>query len=161
MGDGCGVDDYDGLEISGSFFVMPIAALKTLRKELDRLLGDEVSATILFRHGYLSGRELGEKLDIKMDMETIVKELGNIWAEVGIGRMVNTRLNNGSIIIVITHSPEVRVSKSRPYCDFTRGYLSGLVSALTHMKYMGTEEECASVNGERCVFVLNLVEGGG
>ena len=151
--------DYGPDEKVVEFFVMPSRALKTLRKELDRLIDTEASATVLFRHGYISGYDLGNKLGVRMELERIEAELPNIWAEVGLGRIAGVRREAERITVIVRESPEVRASKAVPYCDFTRGYLTGLVSVLTSRRHMGKEYECASQNGDRCVFVLSPVGG--
>lgn len=147
--------DYALDEKVVEFFIMPSKALKTLRKELDKLVQREASATLLFRHGYISGYELGKKLGVMLGLERLGRELPELWAEVGLGRMVDVYMDNGSISVTLRESPEIRPSKSVPYCDFTRGYLAGFVSAITGRRFMGIEQECASQNGDRCRFLLS------
>ena len=138
------------------FYIMPVEGLTTLRKEISGLLDDDVAGGVLFRYGYRSGYEMMKKLDIEADMSALPEIFGEVWHEIGLGR-ARLIVEGGRMSVVFEESLEAKANGSRavPSCDFTRGYLAGIISRILGKKYYATEEKCISMGSEVCLFRLN------
>lgn len=142
--------DYD-TELP-AFIAVPSTVLRTMHSEIMNIVGEDMADAVLYRLGYLSGRELMSKLGLNQDTKELQKELPALWAEVGLGRITKVHGATGGIEIDMA---EVMESTGEA-CSFTRGYLSGFVSALTKRVYYG---EVLSHNGSKYRFLLHS-EGG-
>ena len=138
------------------FYIMPIEGLATLRKELTGLVDEDVAGGVLFRYGYRSGYEIMKKLNLDAGMDNLSEMFEEIWHEIGLGR---ARLisENGRMSVVFEESLEAKANGSRtvPSCDFTRGYLAGIISRILGKKYYATEEKCISMGNDVCLFRLS------
>jgi hypothetical protein len=65
-------------------------------------------------------------------------------------------LEEGRITVALEESIEARHGRR---CDFTRGYLTGMVSTLMKRKFEAEETECIADGKYRCVHVLRPSEG--
>lgn len=136
------------------FFVMPGQALMDLREELELIEGDEAGET-LQRYGFRAGMGLVKALGIEAaDIGHFAEILPQLWAETGLSRMVEKRITDDEIAVTFEESTEAEHGRR---CDFTRGYLAGIASALLKRTYRGTEKECMSEGKERCLHVLKAV----
>ncbi|HSV42693.1 MAG TPA: DUF835 domain-containing protein [Methanomassiliicoccales archaeon] len=133
------------------FFVMPGTALKDLREELELIEGAESPET-LARFGYRCGvglvRTLGLECSDVNQLRDVVKQ---IWSETGLSRMEIDLITDNEMVITFADSIE---ALSGYTCDFTRGYLAGIVSTLTKRRYDSKEVSCLSDGSHRCVHVL-------
>jgi predicted hydrocarbon binding protein len=133
------------------FFVMPGSALIDLREELE-LIEDEKAKETLARYGYRAGVGLIKSLDVEVSSFEQFKEvLPQLWSESGLGRMSIIDANQESITVAFEES--IEASNGRR-CDFTRGYLAGMVSTLMRRRYDGRETECIADGKQRCVHQL-------
>ncbi|HVO77856.1 MAG TPA: DUF835 domain-containing protein [Methanomassiliicoccales archaeon] len=133
------------------FFVMPGSALLDLREELE-LIEDKEAGETLERYGYRAGVGLIGVLDVAAENEAELPEmLPQIWSETGLGRMNLKKATRGEIVVEVEESIEAFHGR---HCDFTRGYLAGIVSSLLDTRYSATEQECISDGKERCLHVL-------
>ena len=133
------------------FFVMPASALRDLREELELIEGAS-SAETMERYGYRAGVGLVKTLDLKCgNMRQAEDMLAQIWSETGLSRIDINLITEREIMVTFQESLE---SKFGRRCDFTRGYLTGVVSSLLGRKFESTEVSCMSEGAERCVHVL-------
>ena len=131
---------------------MPASALNDLREELE-LIDGASSAETMERYGYRAGVGLLKTLDIEC---RDLKRAGEITDP--------AMVRDGIEPHPYRHRHRERRSwpLSRNHwrpgsgrrCDFTRGYLAGVVSSLFGRKYESTEVSCMSEGAERCVHVL-------
>ena len=137
------------------FYIMPVEGLATLRKEISGLVDDDVAGGILFRYGYRSGHEIMKKLSIDSDMESLPDVFQEIWHEIGLGR-ARLVAEGERMSVIFEDSLEARANGKRtvPSCDFTRGYLAGIISKLLKKRFYATEEKCISMGNEICLFRL-------
>lgn len=134
-----------------SFFVMPGQAIVDLREELELIEGEEAGET-LQRYGFRAGMGLVKSLAIEAsDFEELAEVLPQLWAETGLSRITEEHVTDKEITITFEESIEAAHGRK---CDFTRGYLGGIVSALMKKKYNAVERECASQGKKSCVHVL-------
>ncbi len=134
------------------FFVLPGSALLSLREELEIIEGDYAGET-LERMGFRAGMSLVQSLEVdSLEIEMLEEVLPQLWAEAGLSRahLKKTSLEE----IVVTFEESLEASHGRR-CDFTRGYLSGIVSGLLGTKYEAREMVCMSQGAERCVHHLS------
>jgi predicted hydrocarbon binding protein len=133
------------------FFVMPASALKDLREELELIEGAS-SAETMERYGYRAGVGLVKTLDIKCsNLKQAEDLLAQIWSETGLSRIHISLITEREIMVTFQESLESEFGRR---CDFTRGYLTGVVSSLLGRKFESTEVSCMSEGAERCVHVL-------
>lgn len=133
------------------FFVMPGSALIDLREELE-LIEDEKAKETLARYGYRAGVGLIKSLEVEVSSFEQLKEvLPQLWSETGLGRMQLMDADQESITVALEESIEASHGRR---CDFTRGYLSGMVSTLMRRRYEAHETECIAEGKQRCVHQL-------
>lgn len=149
------VKDNDAGDIP--FFAMPVGILKSFHDEFEFLTGGKVASGILFRCGFRGGESVIEQLDLRAKMdERLGHMIRSIWAEVGLGRMLEVEIEDDSMELEIEDSVEAMAmgAAGKTVCDFTRGYLAGTVSELTKAKFHCDEDECISNGDEMCKFRL-------
>lgn len=133
------------------FFVMPGSALRDLREELQLLNGNDAGRT-MERYGFRAGVGLVRTLGLECaDIGEAKAIIEQVWTETGLSRMSIEIINETEIIITFKESVE---ADNGDHCDFTRGYLSGIISSLMRRRYDAYEASCISDGAERCVHVL-------
>lgn len=131
------------------FFVMPGVALAHLREELEIVEGDQRARYMLYRYGQRCGRALVESFGLSCaNLGEVKSVMEPIWMEAGLSRMRIESLQEGEMVVNLEESVEAKEGKS---CDFSRGYLSGIVSQLTGKRYEVDEVECVSSGYMACV----------
>jgi predicted hydrocarbon binding protein len=143
-----------------SYFLMHGQALKDLREELDNIVGDALSKGLLFRYGFRCGECIANSIGIHTTKSAISKVLPEVWSEVGLGRIVIKLNPSGKIFAIIEDAIEAEANgkRGKPSCDFTRGYLAGLVSSLMKKSYYCIEEKCVSKGDAFCKYLLTKGE---
>jgi predicted hydrocarbon binding protein len=133
------------------FFVMPASALLSLREELELLAGDWAGET-LERTGFKAGMTLVSTLDVPPPpLDSFSEVFTQLWSESGLSRTKVMRVSAEEIVVSFDESVEAARGRR---CDFTRGYLSGIASALLGRRYKAVEVVCMSQGAERCVHHL-------
>lgn len=131
------------------FFVMPGVALAHLREELEIVEGDQRARLMLYRYGQRCGRALVESFGLSCASLAEVKSvIEPVWMEAGLSRMRIDSVEEGQMVVNLEESVEAGEGRT---CDFSRGYLSGIVSQLTGARYEVDEVECASAGYMACV----------
>ena len=131
------------------FFVMPGIALQHLREELEIVEGDQRARHMLYRYGQRCGKALVESFGLSCSNLAEVKSvLEPVWMEAGLSRMRIQSLEESEMVVNLEESVEAKGGKG---CDFSRGYLSGIVSQLTGKRYEVDEVECISSGYMMCV----------
>jgi predicted hydrocarbon binding protein len=128
-----------------------------LRNELEPLANEDVVRAIIFRYGFRSGDACVESMGIDAKSPKQLKELlPDIWEEVGLGRLFFYDHNQETIELQLGESIEGNImgDTQRTSCDFTRGYLAGVVSSLAGKMYHCKEEQCVSKGDSKCTFLL-------
>jgi predicted hydrocarbon binding protein len=133
------------------FFVMPGSALLGLREELELLAGDYAGET-LERMGYRAGLGLVKSLEVgATDLQSFADIFTQLWSESGLSRAFVKKTTKEEIVVTFDESIEAAHGRR---CDFTRGYLSGIASALLGSRYDAHEVVCMSQGSEKCVHHL-------
>ncbi|MFO7618458.1 MAG: DUF835 domain-containing protein [Thermoplasmata archaeon] len=137
-----------------SFFVMSGHALRSLHDELQILLGEKDASALLERYGHRCGESLvqsvGYSCENIQEMEDI---LPGILIETGLGRAATTKITEDEIIIEFDESVEANHlgKKTGIGCNYTRGYLAGVISSLLDARYDGIEDTCKCRGDKNCV----------
>lgn len=130
---------------------MPGSALNDLREELELTEGANAVQT-LQQFGYRAGvglvRTLGLECTEPDELRDVIKQ---IWSETGLGRLEVDLITENEMVISFVESMEAEGGHS---CDFTRGYLTGIVSSMTKRRYDSKEVSCMADGAHRCVHVL-------
>ena len=116
---------------------MPAEALITLRDELSPLASDLAVRAILFRYGFRSGEACMQSMGINgMEPEELPDILTNLWDEIGLRRLSVRKDKKMGFALQLNESIEGNVigEVGLASCDFTRGYLAGMVSCLSGKK---------------------------
>jgi predicted hydrocarbon binding protein len=140
-----------------AFFILPAEALLKLRSELEPLANEDVIRAIIFRYGFRSGEACVESMGVSVSSPKKLKNLlPDIWEEVGLGRLHFETQTKDTIKLRLSESIEGMVmgETDRTSCDFTRGYLAGVVSELIGKMYHCKEEDCVSKGDLHCSFLL-------
>jgi len=133
------------------FFVMPGSALGDLREELQLLNGNDAGRT-MERYGFRAGVGLVRTLGLECaDIQEAKAIIEQVWMETGLSRMNIEMINETEIVITFKESVE---ADNGDHCDFTRGYISGIISSLMHRRYDAYEASCISDGAVKCVHVL-------
>ncbi len=131
------------------FFVMPGIALAHLREELDIVEGEQRARLMLYRYGQRCGRALVESFGLNCaDLSEVKSVIEPVWMEAGLSRLRVESLEESEMVVNLEESVEAKEGNS---CDFSRGYLSGIVSQLTGKRYEIDEVECVSSGYMACV----------
>jgi predicted hydrocarbon binding protein len=134
---------------------MPAAALLSLREELE-LLSEGRAGETLERTGFKAGMTLVSTLDVPPPpLDNFSEVFSQLWSESGLSRTKVVRVSADEI--VVTFDESVEAARGRR-CDFTRGYLAGIVSGLLGRRYKASELVCMSQGAERCVHHLTPSE---
>lgn len=131
------------------FFVMPGIALSHLREELEIVEGDQRARLMLYRYGQRCGRALVESFELSCSSLAEVKSvIEPVWMEAGLSRMRIESVEEGQMVVNLEESVEAKEGRT---CDFSRGYLSGIVSQLAGARYEVDEVECVSAGYMACI----------
>ncbi|MFH0816288.1 MAG: V4R domain-containing protein [Methanobacteriota archaeon] len=141
------------------FFVMYSDGVRALQKELNAVMGRDLGRSVLFRFGFRCGKTSAKELGLVGQGKKALVYLNEAWIEIGLARPVSIRERSGVVEVVLSNSLEA--SHDGTGCDFTRGFLGGMYSEITHVPHHCVERECVSFGGERCVFVIREAENGG
>lgn len=140
-------------EVLTSFFIMPTEALKILHTEVDKLAGSEITRGLLFRYGYICGETIATKMNFTVkDRKSLAQMLPSIWAEIGLGKLKVKKSSKDKIVVEFLEcleSSAIETTKSNS-CDFTRGYISGVVTGLTGEKFYSTIKSCKFKGNKNC-----------
>lgn len=141
-----------------AFFIMPAEALITLREELSPLASELAIRAILFRYGFRSGEACMQSIDLKAKEGKLPEILPDLWDEIGLGRLSLTKGKEKGFALELNESIEANVmgQVGHASCDFTRGYLAGIVSSISGKRYHCKEEECISRGDKHCMFHLSM-----
>ena len=145
-----------------AFFIMPGNALRSLRDELQISTGEKMSEGILYRYGFRCGEGQIQNMDIVCeDMISISEVLPGLWGSVGLGRIQLKDISDSGMTVIFKESIEAMTvgQTMKPSCDFTRGYLAGMASALSNKAFTALETECMAKGDQFCSHKLNLAKG--
>ena len=134
------------------FFVMYGEAIKTLQDELVAVLGTALSKSFLFRFGYKCGKINAREMGLNAHGKDALQYLGEIWMEMGLARPVSIEDKGKEVTIHLKETLES--SFGGKGCDFTRGFLGGLMAGITNQPHFCKENQCVSKGAEVCVFTL-------
>lgn len=138
-----------------SFFAMPSEMFSSIRDELQFIIGEKGANGLLFRSGIRCGKSIMRKVVIfnKMRNEP-TKNISAIWREIGFGRLVLNKLSDGEYVAIVMDSIEALAigDIDKPSCNFTRGFLTGILTVLTKKEYYSIEEKCISKGDKFCTY---------
>lgn len=145
-------------QVKGSaFFVMYGESIKTLQDELVAILGVSLARSLLFRFGFKCGHMSAEEMGlIGHGRQQVIEYLNEIWLEMGLARPESIKENGSDVIITLSETLES--SHDGKGCDFTRGFLGGLMSSISGVPYHCKESKCVSSGNKTCVFQVSEQE---
>jgi len=139
-----------------SFFVMPGNALKSLHDELKIAIEDsEVSREVMERFGFRCGVGMAKNLKVSEteNIQAVCDMLPHLWAQSGFGNL-SVECEEGINVIKVTLDDSVEViskgKEKKGTCNFTKGYIAGLISELLGVRYKGHETKCVATGFEHC-----------
>ena len=134
------------------FFVMPGSALADLREEMEIIEGERRAKLIIYRYGQRCGKGLVEHMDLDAeDLEDAKSILPALWMETGLSRLTMESDSDSELIVHLEESIE---GQDGHRCDFARGYLSGIMTALLSTRFEADEIECISEGYPVCVIQI-------
>jgi predicted hydrocarbon binding protein len=88
---------------------------------------------------------------------SLAKLLPEIWVHTGLGSIVRVQeLSEDELEVELEDSTEAVFAgtSSEPMCDFTRGYLAGVMNRVMKKKFYCIEAPCLSEGAPRCIFQM-------
>ena len=144
-----------------SFFVMPTNALKSLRDELRIRMGDDVAREILYRYGNTIGSTVTKGMWLEdFTISELQEKMPMIWEQFGLGHLKISSMAENEIITEISDSIEGQAlgHSSTSSCDFTAGYMAGMLSAILDKQTKNTELECICAGASSCRFRTEIFQ---
>ncbi|HID17599.1 TPA: hypothetical protein EYP26_04825 [Candidatus Bathyarchaeota archaeon] len=142
------------------FMIMNGAFLNNLRDRLSRIFGLNSAEVILYALGEEEGLRAIRKAHEDLDQIKLAN-LSRLVRAFGFGNIRLELLNEGRLEALLHHSVEAAgVKADKPTCHFTRGFLAGSLEALTGLRAVVAEEECAAKGDQLCKFNIRLIEEG-
>ncbi len=140
------------------YFIMSGEAIKTLQDELMSVLGAALARSFLFRFGYKCGYINARDLNLTAQGKEAINFLGEIWMEMGLARPKSITVKKDLVEIVLLETLESTYGGKG--CDFTRGFIGGLMAGITNQPHFCVEEKCISKGGKFCVFKVTEEKSG-
>jgi len=147
----------DEEEANVSFFVMTGDALRSLNDELQILIGETAAGELLERYGYRCGEGLVQSAGYTCEsVDDLEDTLTGLIIETGLGRAKTTKITEDEIIIEFEEAVEAQAlgKSGKARCNFTRGYLSGVLSTLFDTRYDCVEDSCTCKGDQYCIHRL-------
>ena len=121
-------------------------ALKTLREELEKLIGEDMSSAVLFRYGFRCGRLTARELDMHPDIKGGAHLVADMCTEAGIAELTPVRISENEVLFNLEN-----IIDEYEGGDFTRGYIAGALSEFLGKNFYGTKEGkmCLVTESER------------
>jgi len=138
------------------FYLIPPMVLSRLYDDFSSLVGDKRTRLILHQAGYRCGSKMAEGLDIDTaDRELMEGALQELLIQLGLGVLRIEEYSGNRVVVSCVDSNEARAMGKRdhPACNFTTGYIRGLLEGLLSVKFNAAEEACASLGAPKCRFV--------
>jgi predicted hydrocarbon binding protein len=135
------------------FFIMYGEAIKTLQDELVSVLGIALARSFLFRFGYKCGFVTAREMGLQGHGTQAIEHLGEIWMEIGLARPVSIEQKKNGLVLKVTETLESAHDGNG--CDFTRGFLGGLMASITNVPHYSIESQCVSKGADACVFEVS------
>ena len=147
---------------STAYFLMPDKSLKSLKEELEIIMGEDNTANFLYRLGYRCGESAANDTAVdSQDFNTIEKfkeELPEHWIHIGLSSIELTKGDLEDFYVSLHDTMEAKIVRptKNPSCHFTRGFLEGVITILFGKKYRASEKKCIAVGDEECEFHVRV-----
>ena len=159
-GGGASGDDWDmtGYEDKATqYYLIPPMVLSRMYDDFSPLVGPKKTRQILNSSGYRCGEKMALGLDIDTsDRQLMEGALQELLIQLGLGVLKLEEYTSDRVVITCGDSNEAKGMGERPHpsCNFTTGYIRGLLEILMSVTFDTTEEECISVGADRCRYVF-------
>lgn len=144
--------------LSVSFMIIPVDMLKGLHDVLEAKYGLEDASKIMFDAGYRCGRDVASKMKLNIMNPTVVsKQLKELWMQLGLGILKVVDLQPNKLIAECFESIEAKTmgNVGRSTCNFTQGYLAGVISTMFNKNFTNySEDKCISKGDSCCLYTL-------
>jgi len=152
-------------DVSTAYFLMPDVSFKSLHEELEIIMGENKTADLLYRLGYRCGE--GAARDTVVDsqdfdtIEKFVDELPEHWIHIGLSSIEFLRGDLEDFYVSLWDTLEAKVMRptKTPSCQFTKGFLEGVISVLFNKKYTAREKKCIAMGDDHCEFHVKVDTG--
>lgn len=129
----------------------------TIRDELNRRFGKEVTADILRNAGYVSGKAFAKNmLNLDLGFGEFISSLRQILEEckMGILRIEQSDLESGDMTIVVSEDLDCSglPVTGETVCNYDEGFLAGILELYTKKKYKVREVDCWATGSRVCRF---------
>jgi len=154
----------DELDDSTAYFLMADKSLRGLKEELDIIMGEDQAGELFYRMGFRAGEEAVKDNVVDTDdfdsIEKLKRELPEHWIHIGLSSIEVLDGDVTNFNVALSDSLEAKAMRSLPDsgCNFTRGFLEGVVSTLFSSKYAAEEIKCVQTGESQCIFNLKLDE---
>jgi predicted hydrocarbon binding protein len=139
------------------FVALPVDVFTSIGDMLGEYGIDDKSEEFFEQLGDRCGRAVVKRTGFTWESdEQLADSLVSMWAEVGIGRLTAKDVDKGGVAAEVTDTVESLAlgTVGEPSCHFTRGYISGVVSALSGRDHMTVEDQCVCEGHQKCIFTV-------
>ena len=146
------VDELDDLSVA--FFLLPIEVFNMLYEDLARLSDDAKASQLMYDKGFACGKLIINKIHNYDTKEEFLTNLNDVWIEVGLGIIGVVEENGNEYVFQCAESNEAKAwgLKGMKTCNFSCGYLAGMISAVTGTRHKCIEEACYSNRDGFCLY---------
>ena len=144
------MDEYEGRP--RGFFLMHAITIKSLNDELNSLLGPHLTRSLLFRFGFKNGHMTAKEMHLVGQGETAQEYMEEIWIELGLAEPLMVEQKEKGLVIKLEETLESSFKLGA--CNYTRGFIAGLITGITGIPYECVEEDCVSRGDKACLFIL-------
>lgn len=147
---------------STAYFLMPDKTFKSLKDELEIIMGEENSANLMYRLGYRCGEAAANDTVVASQnfdtMEKFKLELPEHWIHIGLSSIEVVKGDLEDFFVSLHDTLEAKVVRPTtiPSCHYTRGFLEGVISVLFDRKYKVSEKKCIANGDEECMFHIRV-----
>lgn len=132
-------------------------SIRTLQDELVSVLGNALARGFLFRFGFKTGHVTAREMGLQGQGSDVFDYFKEIWIEMGMARPTEITKAKKGMTITLEETLETSYAGDKG-CDFTRGFVGGLISGITNVPHYCVEKECVSNGGDSCVFIVTEEE---
>lgn len=169
------VSEIEGLLIPRALFplyrigrrvvLLPDFALKSLIRELIKMIGESSANAILFRVGYEMGKgfgeshlSVGERVGLMDPLDIIINISVPLYASSGYGRVSLEEISDRSISAIVEDNLEasVRERAKQPSCYFTKGLWKGALERIFGKQVSIEEMRCKAAGSDFCEFIVRI-----
>ena len=137
----------------------------TIKDELAKRFGNEVTVDIFRKAGELAGTEFAKHmLDLSLPLDAFMAHLRTVLEESKIGILRIEKFDSTTGEAVLTVGEDLDCSglpiTGETVCNYDEGFLAGILTVYTKRNYVVTEVDCWATGSRVCRFEARVKDSG-